>query len=234
MPGYFITGTDTGVGKTLVGGAIARALMQGGKRVGVFKPCESGCRVQGSRLIPEDALFLKSMAGCSEAIETICPYRLQRPLAPLVAARLEQVAIDLEKIQAAYHRLQERHDIVLAEGAGGLLVPLTDACLTVDLVRMLGLPLVIVSRLSLGTINHTLLTVRQALHSGISIAGIIFNQLSPEAGLAEETSPDVINKFSRVRIIGRMPFITGDKRNDPDFLANLAAQHLELSVFATF
>lgn len=229
MKSIFITGTDTGVGKTLVGGAIARALSQSGRKIGVLKPFETGCTGDEKNLVAADALFLKQMADCLEDINTICPYRMRHPLAPAVAASLESIQVDLDHIQAIFSEMQQRYDIVLVEGAGGLMVPLAENILTADLVKTLQLPLIIVSRLSLGTINHTLLTVRQAQAEGLNVAGIVLNQMTPEMGLAEQTNPHVIQTYTGVSLLGRIPFVPRELRTDADHLARLANEYIELS-----
>jgi dethiobiotin synthetase len=230
MQGYFITGTDTGVGKTLIGGAIARAWVQLGKSVGVLKPVETGCEIRGNRLIPEDALFLKEMARCPEDIVTVCPYRLQPPLAPWVAATVEKVRIEVTRINSIFLEMQEKYDVILVEGAGGLMVPIDENFLTCDLIKILDLPVIIVARLSLGTINHTLLTVTQAQNSQIKITGIILNQLSPQTGKAEETNPYVIKKISDVTVLGQIPYISKEKRKDADYLAGLALDCIDFKI----
>jgi dethiobiotin synthetase len=232
MDGFFITGTDTGVGKTLIAGAIARALSLQGRRVGVMKPFESGCRRNGDTLVPADALYLRNMAGSQDDLALICPYAFERPLAPGVAARLEQVSISLEKVQEIYKQLSAQHDIMLVEGAGGLMVPISEEQLIIDVVRLLQLPLIIVARSALGTINHTLLTVREAQRAGIRVCGIILNKVSPEPDEAEATNPEVIRKFSNVPLLGQVPYIPVDKRGDADFLASLAQSKIDLGCFA--
>ena len=230
MKAYFITGTDTGVGKTVVTGALAAALARTGLSVGVMKPCESGCAEKDGELVPADALFLRDMAGCDDALDEVCPYRLRAPLAPGVAAKLEGVVIDPARIQDLFAAACRRHDSVLVEGAGGLLVPMTDVLLTIDLVRLLAIPLIIVARLSLGAINHTLLTVREAQRAGLVIAGIILNQTGQDHGLAEMTNPDVISRFAGVPILGIMPFAPESDRRDRAALADLAARRLDASL----
>lgn len=231
MKSCFITGTDTGVGKTLVGGGLAGVLRRSGKRVGVLKPFESGCTNSGGELVPEDALFLKNISGCAEDIEVICPYRMEHPLAPGVAAEIEGVSVDMERVRSCFNSLEKKYETVLVEGAGGLMVPVTGGLLTSDLIKMLGLPTIIVSRLSLGTINHTLLTVKQALVCGISVAGIILNQVTPGIGKAEETNPEVIKKFSEVPVLGQIPFIPEEKRKDADFIIDAVQKNIDLSSF---
>jgi len=230
--GYFVTGTDTGVGKTLVTGALARALVGRGKRVGVMKPFETGCGSRGGGLVPEDALFLKAMAQSTEAIERICPCRLRYPLAPWIAAALEQVTIDVQQVARNFDDLKSRCDVMLVEGAGGLMVPITETVMNIDLAKLFALPLIIVARLSLGTINHTLLTVQQALSRGISVAGIVLNQLTPEQGIAEQTNPDAIRSLARVPVLGQMPYVPEDRRNDAGFLAAWAASNLTANFFS--
>jgi dethiobiotin synthetase len=220
------------VGKTLIGGAIARALVLSGKSVGVMKPFETGCSVQGSELVPEDALFLKEMAKCPEDIETICPYRLKHPLAPSVSASIEKKNIDIKEIEAVYEGMSKKYEILLVEGAGGLMVPVGENFFILDLAKTLKLPLIIVSRLCLGAINHALLTVKQAQNSGALIAGIIFNQIYPETGMAEETNPHVIKKYAGVPILGQMPFIDVERRYDADYLACLAERYIDLKIFS--
>jgi dethiobiotin synthetase len=231
MKAYFITGTDTGVGKTLVTGSIAAALSTGGLSVGVLKPCESGCDEKDGELVPADAVFLRNMAGCDDGLDAVCPYRLRTPLAPGVAAQREGIVIDPARIQELFAASCRRHDSVLVEGAGGLLVPVTDTLLTMDLVKLLALPLIIVGRLSLGAINHTLLTVREAQRAGIAVAGIILNQTAQEHGLAEQTNPEVICRLTDAPLLGSIPFVPASVRRDRKALGNLAQRHLCMSLF---
>jgi dethiobiotin synthetase len=232
MKAYFITGTDTGVGKTVVTGAIAAALSARRLSVGVLKPCESGCEEKDGALVPADAVFLRAMAGCDDALDAVCPYRLRTALAPGVAAQSEGIVIDPKLIEAFFTATCRRHDIVLVEGAGGLLVPVTDRLLTIDLVKQLAIPLIIVGRLSLGAINHMLLTVREAQRAGAAVAGIILNHTAQEHGLAEQTNPAVICSFTDVPLLGIMPFVPASDRWDRMALADLAVRHLSMSLFA--
>ena len=228
--GFFITGTDTGVGKTVIAGALAKALTATGRRVGVMKPFESGCRRENGQLIPADALFLKKMAGATDDLSLICPYALARPLAPGVAAQTENIVIDIETITTAFARIAARYDLVLVEGAGGLMVPITQQLLTADLIRLLDLPVIIIARTSLGTINHTLLTVKQAQSEGLEVRGIILNKLSAAADEAEETNPAVLEKFSHVPLLGVVPYIPAKDRQNPELLSSLVCAHLDLSL----
>ena len=210
--GLFITGTDTGVGKTLVAAGLAASLRKSGVDIGVMKPIETGFSLRSS-----DAFFLKKMAGVNDPLENICPYRFKFPLSPYKAAQIEKASIRLDKIRQAYHRLLKRHQAVLVEGAGGLSVPITRKTTMADLALRLKLPLLIVSRTSLGTLNHTLLTVEVARRRGIPVVGVIFNHLVRRRGLAERTNPSVIKDFLSVPILGEIPyapFLKGGNRTN--------------------
>jgi dethiobiotin synthetase len=226
MKAFFITGTDTGVGKTLVAGSLAAALCRGGRSVAVMKPCESGCAPGDGGLVPADALFLKRMAGSADPLDSICPYRLRAALAPGVAAEREQVAIDPDHICRLFASLCAGRDFAFAEGAGGLLVPLAGRLLCSDLAGMLGAPLIVVGRLHLGAINHMLLTLREAGRAGLEVAGFILNETEPERGLAEETNPAIIGRFTDVPLLGIMPHVPPRHRAQPGELAALARRHL--------
>jgi dethiobiotin synthetase len=172
---YFITATDTGAGKTFAATSIARALKLKGVDVGVMKPVESGCREIDGSLVPEDAVALKAASASEDTIEEICPYRLSQPLSPHLAARLSGIRIDFEVIKSGYQKLSARHALMLVEGAGGLLTPLTDELTVADLVVALRLPVIIAATSKLGVINHALLTVEAARNRGIEVRAIVLN-----------------------------------------------------------
>jgi dethiobiotin synthetase len=205
MKGIFITGTDTGVGKTYTGTSIAAAMRRKGVDVGVMKPAETGCRVRQGKLVPADALALMRSAGVADPLVLVNPFRFRAPLAPLIAARLEGKRVHLRKIVAAYQSLEQQHEFMIVEGAGGILVPLSRSQSYRDLAALLGLPVLIVARPGLGTINHTLLTVEALQQRTIPIAGIVINYGGKrEAGLAERTNPAIIERLSGVPVIGIM------------------------------
>lgn len=181
MRGLFITGTDTGVGKTYVGALVARALRAAGHRVGVYKPAASGCRVQQGALVSDDAMLLWEAAGRPGALEQVCPQRFLAPLAPHLAARQEGRQLDPALLRSGLAFWQARSDVILVEGAGGLMSPLGDEEYVADLACEFGFPLVVVARNALGTINHTLLTllVAATFREGLQIAGIVLNHPSP-------------------------------------------------------
>lgn len=210
MQGYFITGTDTGVGKTVVTAGIAANLKQRGINVGIMKPVQTGSTTTRHGLVSPDALFALTVAGIVDEMELVSPYRLKPPLAPRIAAELTGTAIDLVKINRAYRELCRRHDFMLVEGAGGIMVPITGRFLMADLIKAFDLPALIVARPGLGTVNHTLLTVEYAKSRGIHVAGIIINGLNEkEDGTAEKTNPGLIAELSGVPVIGIIPYDAG-------------------------
>ena len=161
--GVFVTGTDTDVGKTVVAAGLTAALRSQSIRATYFKPVQSGCQEENGQLLASDARLAQTMAGLAEPLEVLTPVVLKLPLAPAVAAAQAGVRIDLEDIAKAYRDLAGRYDFLVVEGAGGLYVPLVDNdFLVLDLARWLGLPVVVVARPGLGTINHTVMTVKAA------------------------------------------------------------------------
>jgi dethiobiotin synthetase len=207
--GIFVTGTDTDVGKTLIAGGITAALRQRGLNAGYFKPVQSGCPEEGGRVIPTDARLVKELAALTEPLDLLTPVALRLPLAPGVAAAREGVQVDLERVAAVLRELAGRYDFLVVEGAGGLYVPLVDyGFLVLDLARWLRLPLLVVARAGLGTINHTALTVLAARQAGLPVAGVILNRGSAAPGLAEQTNPEVIEAITGVPILGKVPEIS--------------------------
>ena len=205
--GFFITGTDTNVGKTYVASGLASTLRAKGVNVGVMKPAETGCRTQKGALVPADARALIKAAGVRDALSLVNPFRFSKSLAPSVAAGLEHTVIEPDRILSAFQVLSRRHPFMIVEGAGGIMVPLTAGYLFLDLAEALGLPVVIIARPGLGTINHTLLTISALRERRIAIAGVVINDLKGgRQGIAETSNPAVIQSLSGVPIIGRVPF----------------------------
>ncbi len=206
IKGIFITGTDTGVGKTFIAAGLIRAMKDQGINVCPMKPVESGCSIKKGELVPEDAVRLISASGVNETLDAVNPCRLQHALAPSVAAEIEGVKIHRKKLLNAYYRLQKKYDITIVEGAGGIMVPVYKKYLFLDLATDLNLPVLIVSRPGLGTINHTLLTIEAARSRGLHILGVIVNFADrAERGLPERTNPGVIKKLGRVPLLGIVP-----------------------------
>ncbi len=207
--GIFITGTDTGVGKTFVTGALSAILQEQGFDVGVMKPAESGAIQDGKKLIACDATFLKKMARSNDPMELINPYVFKAPLSPYHAGREAGVTIDPAKIVTAFNELASRHDIVLVEGAGGILAPLTHDFSMGDLARRLNLPVLIVAHPYLGSINHTQLTAEALDGLGLEIFGIIFNQHKKEKFPTLDI--DFIKDKTCAEVLGVTPFLEKPK-----------------------
>lgn len=208
LRGLFVTGTDTNVGKTWVAAGLTTILRQRGVKATYFKPIQSGCREEAGRLVPTDAGLAKELASLPESLEVLTPVCLRLPLAPGVAAGQEGKSIDLEAAAAALRALAGRYDFLVVEGAGGLYVPLVGTeFLVLDMIRWLGLPLLVVARAGLGTINHSALTVKAAQQAGISVAGVAINRYPAKPSLAEQTNPGVIEALTGVPILGLIPEI---------------------------
>jgi dethiobiotin synthetase len=203
--GIFITGTDTGVGKTFIGCGIAAALVAQGVNVGVMKPAETGCPARKGALVPRDAIALLRASKANDTLDLVNPYRFKAALAPAVAAEQAGASIGFPKITAAIRALGRVHEYMIVEGAGGILVPLTRRLTYLDLAEKLRLPVLIVARPGLGTINHTLLTVMALRQRNLDIAGIVINhgiEQRLRSCLAERTSPAVIEGMSGLPVIG--------------------------------
>ncbi|MGH7831022.1 MAG: dethiobiotin synthase [Candidatus Binatia bacterium] len=205
--GLFITGTDTGVGKTLIACGLAALLTRRGYKVGVMKPVETGCAEKGGALFAADAFRLQQAAGCTEPLERVCPYRLKEPLAPSVAAERSGVQIDIGHIATLYSELRAQYDITLVEGAGGLLVPLLPHYTYADLASLLKLPVLVVVANRLGAINHLLLTLEHASCRGLSVLGYVLNQPENHTLLAAETNVKALTLLTSTLCLGDVPYL---------------------------
>ena len=215
----FITATDTGAGKTIISCAIGLALQKKGIDVGYIKPFQcSG----------DDTDFVIKTLGIQDDKNLVNPYYAKDPLAPYAAFKREGIRINLDKVFSAYHKLKKRHEFLIIEGVGGLLVPLRENYLVADLIRDLDVPIAIVSRAGLGTINHTLLTQRYALDYGIKVRGVIINNYSGKTA-AEKTNPDVLRGFLDVPILGVVARLKNIKSKDGlRMLAKIAGENIDL------
>ena len=184
----------------MVAGGLASALRIKGLSVGVMKPVSCGSR--------EDALFLARCAGAKDSLRRVNPVYLKHPLSPNVAAKLEKKKIDLKKIDASFKALRKRYEYLVIEGCGGLLVPILDDFLVVDLVPLLKAEVVLVSRAGLGAINHSLLSLEALRKRRIEPLGVIFNRLGGGAWtLPEKTNPEVIARIGKTKSLGVFPYM---------------------------
>ena len=206
MGGLFVTGTDTGVGKTFVASGIARHLSDRQLRVGVMKPVETGCARRGADLEAADAVRLMAAARSTLEIPSVCPYRFEEPLAPDVAARRAGRQIDPAIIRNQYESIAASSDVTIVEGAGGLLVPIWERYTMAALAADLGLPLLVVVGSRLGAVNHTLLTLETARSHGLEVAGYVLNHVNQFEDAATDTNAELLARSTDVRCAGVIAF----------------------------
>jgi dethiobiotin synthetase len=203
-PGLFVTGTDTGVGKTHVAAMIARRLREAGHRVGVYKPAASGCRRVAGELVSDDAVTLWEAADRPGQLDWVCPQRYEAPLAPHLAARAEEKQLDPKLLRDGIQRWRSCSDVIVVEGAGGLMSPLDDNLYVADLVEAFCFPLVVVAANVLGAINQTLQTLiaADAFRGGLPVAGIVLNH--PRSGADD---PSIASNRQQLIVHCRQPLL---------------------------
>ena len=198
----FITGTDTDVGKTVITGCIASSLLKKGKNVAVYKPVQCGNLLKGKIKSP-DLFLVKNLSGISDNC-IFNDYSFKFASSPHLAAELENKKVDINIIKKHFDEISKNFDYVLIEGSGGLMVPLIRDYTVLDLIRDLSVPVLVVARAGLGTINHTILTVNALKSRKIKVIGIILNYF--KGSTIEEDNKKIINQLSGVKIIGAAPF----------------------------
>jgi dethiobiotin synthetase len=197
----FVTATDTGVGKTQTAAALLSLLAEAGLSPAPFKPYESGCKDLHR---PADALALRRAARCEDPLERICPHRFKEALAPGVAARRAGVEPSFARTLSAYRSFEGR--TLVAEGAGGLFVPIDSKRDVIDLIAELELPVLLVARAGLGTLNHTALSLGALLGRGIAVRGVLLNKSAPSPDLSEEDNAEELRRRHRLPVLGPVPF----------------------------
>ena len=201
--GVFVTGTGTGVGKTVVACALIRALRARGIDVGAMKPVETGVGADG----PQDAQALRAATGEADPLADVCPYAFALPAAPSVAAAREGRSIDVTRLVAGFETLAGRHAYVVVEGAGGLRVPLRGRCDMRELAAHLGLPVLLVARAALGTINHTLLSLDALAARGLRLAGVVINHADGRLSDADAENLTELRHELGARLVGEIPWL---------------------------
>ncbi|MBI4666403.1 MAG: adenosylmethionine--8-amino-7-oxononanoate transaminase [Nitrospinae bacterium] len=224
-PAVFVTGVDTGVGKTVVAGGLAAALKSQGLNVGVLKPVETGVTQPDTG----DAVCLAKMAGLDGFVEDVAPYRLKTPVSPYHAGLEEGVAINLDVIEQAYLKMAGGRDFVVVEGAGGILTPLTREDTVASIAVKLNLPVIIVTHSKLGYLNHTLLTIRAVEDMGLDIVGIIF--CDGEKGAAVKPDIRLIEELTGAPVLGHLPFV--ERVDDPQSMAKAFIENVDLDLITS-
>ena len=179
--------------------------------------------------MPEDALFVRRLSGCESPLQMICPYRFQESLAPSVAASREGKSIDPEKILSAFEEIRSRHDVTLIEGIGGFHVPITQDFWVSEMAECLGLPILVVARLGLGTLNHTLLTLEAVAKRSLRVLGVVLNTVTPPLSIAEKTNPTALSSLTDVPLLGVLPHLPAGREGmpDPESLVDSVEKHLD-------
>ena len=217
LPGLFITGTDTGVGKTVVAATLAWSLARRRESFNYIKPVETGIRNQQDLETLSDAARVRAAGRLQEPLAEIVPFTFPEPLAPLLAARRQGTVLERDELLAAVRRRISPERLALVEGAGGLLAPLCPDYLVLDLIKELGLPVLVVSRTGLGAVNHALLTLRQLERENIEVLGLVANHVRSEPTVAEREFVSQLSEFAKVEVWGELPFLDCPPTRDRDW-----------------
>lgn len=215
MRGFFITGTNTGVGKTAVAAGLAWALRRKKINIGVMKPFATANRAFSKKYRSLDTAILARAAGVNDPDNELNPFFYSLAASPLVASQLKrELPVSIEKALQVLHNLAKKHDIMIVEGIGGIMVPLTENESVADFAKRAGLPAIIVSTPMLGTLNHTLLTVMACNEFGINIRGIIVNKMPKKPNIMERNVPEVIERLTGIKVLGTLVFLKGANYSD--------------------
>ena len=210
MKSVFITGTDTGVGKTVVAASLLAAARARGINAAPMKPVQTGCVTRGRRLVAPDLEFCLSAADLNPAPQErhwMCPYRFIPASSPHLAAAHAGAHIQKETIRANFRRILKKNDAVVVEGAGGVLVPIDGRQTMLDLMKHLRLPVLLVARSGLGTLNHTLLSLHELRRAKLKVLGVVLVDSRPgKAGPIEKDNLRTIEKMGGVQVLAHLPF----------------------------
>ncbi len=206
VKGYFVTGTDTGVGKTAVTAGIAGSLRKLGVNVGVMKPIATGYQ-QKAGYKSSDVTILAEAAGIKDPEDLINPVFLPIPTSPYDASKLLSVPIDMPLILTKFKKLLSLHDVILIEGIGGIMTPITKNFFVADMIKAMAIETIIVTRATLGTLNHTVMTCKMCKNYDIKIKGLVINNFDEKGTPAEKSAPISLYELTGINIIGIIPFI---------------------------
>ena len=210
MRGVFITGTNTGVGKTAIAAGLAWALRKRKINVGVMKPFATANKAFSKKYRSQDTATLASAAGVNDSDVELNPFFYSLAASPLVASQIKRESpASIEKALQALQNLARRHDFMIVEGIGGIMVPLTENESVADFAKRVGLPAIIVATPMLGTLNHTLLTVMACKEFDINIRGVIVNKMPKKPSVVEQKVPEAIERLTGVRVLGTLPISKG-------------------------
>ncbi|MFC1748204.1 dethiobiotin synthase [Pseudomonadota bacterium] len=210
--GYFITGTDTDVGKTCISLGFVELLIQSKKAVGVMKPISAGCEKTKAGLRNSDALMLQQKSNIETDYNTINPYAFEPAIAPHLAAREAETHIEIETILKHYRTIQSQSSCVIVEGAGGWMVPLNDFQTMADLAKLMELPIILVVGMRLGCLSHALLTIDAIRHHKLPLAGWVANHIDPEMSRPKENLQTLLEMID-APLLGRVPYLKKQERH---------------------
>jgi dethiobiotin synthetase len=217
--GLFVTGTDTGVGKTVVAAGLVKLARNRGLRAIAVKPVETGCTVRDGQLYPEDGAFLHQASERDLSLDECVPVRFSLPASPARAAAAAGSSLHIANLKEHVLALAEDADLTVVEGAGGLMVPVQGSLMMIDLVEQLGFPTIIVARSGLGTINHSLLTLNALKQRGLESLGIVLSCSSPQPGPEEEFTPSDLARLIQSVPVLTLPHLSQDMKSNPARIA---------------
>ena len=214
MKGIFVTGTDTGVGKTLFAAGLTSLLRKRGLDCVAIKPVETGCKLKQGELVPEDGLLLRHASAKILELDDTSPFRFSIPASPQRAAAMQGSRLRISDIVEHVISIQNNHDLVIVEGAGGLLVPIEDGKTMIDLIRELDFQIFLLARTKLGTINHTLLSLEALDRRKIDVLGVILSKQEIEVGPEETYTANDIRRITKKIPVFELPFINENVKNN--------------------
>lgn len=222
--GLFIAGTDTGVGKTVVAAGLVRLARKWGLRCVAVKPVETGCSIQSGSLYPEDGEFLREASENDISSDECTPFRFSIPASPARAAALSGSRIFVSDLVEHVHTVSESYDLIVVEGAGGLMVPIEANLMMIDVIQRLEYPVVLVARSRLGTVNHTVLSAEALRHREIALDGILLSSLDDEAGPEEPYTPRDIEDLVEDAPVSVLPHLGPEIVSDPERIARVMVE----------